>query len=134
MRKYSLINLVNILVNHYNALKMNNNKSKKVEIGLSEINRYAKALHCPTRWKIIRFLGEEKKSTKEIRKHLEEACHFMGKQNLYYHLSELSSADIIEVAKYKEEGRGAPEKVWKLSVKQIKIDLLGGELKDECKN
>ena len=110
------------------------NKLKKLEIGLNEINEYSRALHCPTRWKIVHFLGKEQKSTKEIRKHLEENCHFTGKQNLYYHLSKLSSADIIEVAKYKEEGGGAPEKVWELSVDQITIDLLGGDLEDECED
>ncbi len=111
-----------------------NNKRTSVEIGLSEINEYAKALHCPTRWKIIRFLGEGKKSTKEIKNHLEGSCHHTGKQNLYYHLSELSSAGIIEVADYREEGGGAPEKIWRLAVERITIDLLGGEIEDECED
>ena len=108
--------------------------SKEIEIVLDEINTYSRALHCPTRWKIIHFLGDMEKSTGEIREHLEEACHFTGEQNLYYHLSELSSAGIIELARYREEGGGAPEKVWKLSVEKITIDLLGGELQDECKS
>src|SRR6056297_2277056 len=105
---------------------------KDIEISLEEINEYSRALHCPTRWKIIHFLGDAERSTGEIRKHLEEVCHFTGKQNLYYHLSELSSAGIIERARYREEGGGAPEKVWKLSVEKITIDLLGGKLEDEC--
>lgn len=108
--------------------------SRKIEISLDEISEYSRALHCPTRWKIIRFLAEGKKPTKEIRSHLEEGCHSTGKQNLYYHLSELSSVGIIEMADYREEGGGAPEKVWELAVEQITIDLLKGELKDDCEN
>ena len=107
---------------------------KDIEITLDEINEYSRALHCPTRWRIIHFLGYEDKSTGEIRDHLEESCHSTGEQNLYYHLSELSSAGIIELARYREEGGGAPEKVWKLSVEKITIDLLGGELKNECES
>lgn len=106
--------------------------NKKIEISLDEINDYGRALHCPTRWKIIRFLAGGKKPTKEIRNHLKEGSYFTGKQNLYYHLSELNTAGIIEVANYKEEGGGAPEKVWRLVVEQITINLLKGELEDEC--
>lgn len=107
---------------------------KDIQITLDEINQYSRALHCPTRWKIIHFLGDEEKSTGEIREHLEESCHSTGEQNLYYHISELSSAGIIELARYREEGGGAPEKVWKLSVEKITINLLGGELTNECKD
>ena len=105
---------------------------KQIEIYLNEIREYSRALHCPTRWKIIHLLGEGERSTGEIREHLEGSCHSTGEQNLYYHLSELSSAGIIEMARYREAGGGAPEKVWKLSVEKITIDLLGGELNDEC--
>ncbi|MBS3735566.1 MAG: winged helix-turn-helix domain-containing protein [Candidatus Bipolaricaulota bacterium] len=108
--------------------------SKKIEISLDEINEYSRALHCPTRWRIIRLLADGNKPTKEIRNHLGEGCHSTGKQNLYYHLSELSSAGIIEMANYREEGGGAPEKVWELAVEQITVDLLKGELKDDCDN
>ncbi len=101
--------------------------NKKIKISLDEINKYARALHCPTRWKIICFLAEGKIPTKEIRNYLEEHCHSTGTQNLYYHLSELNSAGIIEVANYKEEEGRAPEKVWKLAVEQITIDLLKGD-------
>lgn len=104
---------------------------KEIEITLDQIKRYARAIHCPTRWRIIHLLGEGEKSTGEIREHLKGSCHSTGEQNLYYHLSELSSAGIIDVARYREEGGGAPEKIWKLSVEKITIDLLGGELKDE---
>jgi DNA-binding transcriptional ArsR family regulator len=105
--------------------------TKEIGIYLNEINEYSRALHCPTRWKIIHFLGEDERSTGEIREYLEGSNHSTGEQNLYYHLSELSSVGIIELARYREEGGGAPEKVWKLSVEKITINLLGGELKDE---
>ncbi|MBS3740207.1 winged helix-turn-helix transcriptional regulator [Candidatus Bipolaricaulota bacterium] len=108
--------------------------NKEIEISLNQIKKYARALHCPTRWKIIHFLGEGEKSTGQIREHLEDICHSTGEQNLYYHLSELSSAGIIEVAQYREEGGGAPEKVWSLAVEKITITLLGGELSDGCEN
>jgi len=52
-------------------------------------------------------IGEDAKSTK-----------------LYYHLSELKKAGIIEVAGYKEEGGGAPEKIWRLKSRRTVIDLL----------
>jgi predicted ArsR family transcriptional regulator len=45
---------------------------------------------------------------------------------LYYHLSELKKAGVIEVAGYKDEGGGAPEKVWRLKSRRIVIDLLEG--------
>jgi DNA-binding transcriptional ArsR family regulator len=50
----------------------------------------------------------------------------MGRPNLYYHLSELQDAGIIEVAGYREEGGGAPEKVWKLALDKIIIHLKKG--------
>jgi len=43
---------------------------------------------------------------------------------LYYHLSALKSAEIIELASYKEVKGGTPEKVWKLKTRRIVIDLL----------
>lgn len=82
------------------------------------------ALHCPTRWSIIRLLGRETKSTSEIFEGLEEAGERLSKSGLYYHLSELEKADIIELAEYREVGGGAPEKVWRLKTKEIKINLL----------
>ena len=48
----------------------------------------------------------------------------MTRSGLYYHLSELRSAGVIEVAGYIEEGGGAPEKMWKLRANEITIDLL----------
>jgi len=48
----------------------------------------------------------------------------ISKSGLYYHLSEMEKSGIIELAEYREVGGGAPEKVWKLKTKEIKINLL----------
>lgn len=86
--------------------------------------RFFRALHCPTRWTIIRFLGEDPKGTGEIFEGLKEVGESLSKSSLYYHLSELEEAGIIELAGYREEGGGAPEKIWRLKTREIKIDLL----------
>ena len=91
------------------------------------LSKYIRALHCPTRWTIIRFIGEGKKGTKEIFDYLVENGEHLTSSGLYYHLSELKKAGIIKVVEYKEEGGGAPEKVWKLKTKKIVIDLLSPE-------
>ena len=36
----------------------------------------------------------------------------------------MEKAGIIELAEYREVGGGAPEKVWKLKTKEIRINLL----------
>lgn len=87
---------------------------------------YFRALHCPTRWTIIRVIGEGEKSSGEILGELREAGEELARSSLYYHLSELEEASIIELAGYREVGGGAPEKVWKLKTKEIKINLLEG--------
>jgi DNA-binding transcriptional ArsR family regulator len=86
--------------------------------------RYFRALHCPTRWAIIRIIGEEEKGSGEILEGLQEAGKSLVRSSLYYHLSELEESGIIEMARYREMGGGAPEKVWKLKTREIKIDLL----------
>lgn len=86
--------------------------------------RYFKALHCPTRWSIIRILGDDEKGSGEILEGLKEAGEGLARSSLYYHLSELDEAGIIELAGYREAGGGAPEKIWRLKVKEIKINLL----------
>ena len=91
---------------------------------MQELVRYIKALHCPTRWTIIDFIGDGSKSTKEIYEYLIGYGEKLTFSGLYYHLSELNHADIIEVSEYRESGRGAPEKVWKLKTKRIVIELL----------
>ena len=73
---------------------------------------------------IIRLLGDEARSTNDIFKGLKEAGEGLSKSGLYYHLSELEEAGIIELAEYREVGGGAPEKVWRLKTKEIKINLL----------
>ncbi|MEM2989789.1 MAG: winged helix-turn-helix domain-containing protein [Halobacteria archaeon] len=86
--------------------------------------KYIRALHCPTRWTIIDYLGEGSKSTKEIYEYLAERGEKLTPSGLYYHLSELNRAGIIGVAEYREAGGGAPEKVWKLKKKRIVVELL----------
>ncbi|RLG24438.1 ArsR family transcriptional regulator [Methanosarcinales archaeon] len=88
------------------------------------------ALHCPTRWTIIDFIGGGSKSTREIYEFLTLHNARLTSSGLYYHLSELSRAGIIEVSEYREKGGGAPEKVWKLKTTQIVIDLLENEAQD----
>jgi predicted ArsR family transcriptional regulator len=88
------------------------------------LKKYIRALHCPTRWTIIRFIGDGKKSTKEIHDFLLKNNENVTTSGLYYHLSELKNAEIIDVAEYKEEGGGAPEKIWKLKKRSIVINLL----------
>jgi predicted ArsR family transcriptional regulator len=55
---------------------------------------------------------------------LKTAGEGISKSGLYYHLSEMEKAGIIELAEYREVGGGAPEKVWKLKTKEIRINLL----------
>ena len=90
----------------------------------SKFQRYFRALHCPTRWTIIRLIGEETRSTSEIFEGLSKSGERLSKSGLYYHLSEIEEANIIELAEYREVGGGAPEKVWKLKTKEIKVNLL----------
>jgi predicted transcriptional regulator len=98
---------------------------------MKTIRKYIQALHCPTRWDIIDCIGTGQKSSKEIYEELrlgEAGLTFAG---LYYHLSALKRAGIIEAASYKETKGGAPEKVWRLKTKEIVIELL--EKKKEVK-
>lgn len=90
----------------------------------STFQKYVRALHCSTRWVIIRFIGDTTKSTREIFEGLKEAGEHLSKSGLYYHLSELEKADIIELAEYREVGGGVPEKVWRLKTTKIRINLL----------
>lgn len=94
---------------------------------IQKLQGLAKALHCPTRWDIIDIIGTGTAKTKEIRKGLKERGYDITKSGLYYHLSELRDAGIIEVDEFLEEGQGAPEKVWKLVKKKIEISLVLSE-------
>ncbi|MFQ3295297.1 MAG: DNA-binding transcriptional ArsR family regulator [Halobacteriales archaeon] len=91
---------------------------------LQQLEGYAKALHCPTRWDIVDVIGEGTVTTDQIRSELEAMGYEFSRSGLYYHLSELRDAGIIEVAGYLEEGRGAPTKEWALRTKRIEIDLV----------
>ena len=95
--------------------------------------KYIRALHCPTRWTIIRFIGNGKKSTKEIQRFLKQKGENITRSGLYFHLSELKKAGIIDVAGYKEDGGGAPEKIWKVKKKKIAIDLFTSSKGEERK-
>ena len=85
---------------------------------------YFRALHCPIRWMIIRIIGDEEKSSGEILEGLRRAGEGLARSSLYYHLSELEEAGIIELAGYREEGGGAPEKIWRLKMKEIHVNFL----------
>jgi DNA-binding transcriptional ArsR family regulator len=64
------------------------------------------------------------KGTGEILDALDTSGERLARSSLYYHLTELEDADIIEMAGYREEGGGAPEKTWKLKTREIRVDLL----------
>lgn len=91
---------------------------------IQKLQGLAKALHCPTRWDIIEIIGSDKAKTREISEELKKKGYELGQSGLYYHLSELREAGLIEPMDYVEDGKGAPEKVWKLSKEKIEIDLV----------
>ncbi|KXA95098.1 hypothetical protein AKJ36_01510 [candidate division MSBL1 archaeon SCGC-AAA259I07] len=91
---------------------------------MQKLRGLTKALHCPTRWDIIDIIGRGEAKTKEIRQEIENRGYELSKPGLYYHLSELKDAGVIKVSGYVEEGRGAPEKKWKLAREKIEIDLV----------
>jgi len=113
------------------------------EIDLSDIGEYVRALHCGIRWKIIEYLRDGPKSSDEIFKYLVEIrdkvsvdinncegkCNNVIKKDLkkptlYYHLRELESVGIIKLDEYKpSEHKRAPEKVWKLNLEKLIINL-----------
>ena len=86
-----------------------------------------------TRWNIIRSIGEGEKGTGEIQEDLAKMGETLAKSSIYYHLSELEKTGIIEQSGYREEGGGAPEKLWKLKTKEIKINLLSPDSKETTK-
>jgi len=88
------------------------------------LQSYFKTLHCPIRWDIIGIIGHETKGTNEIYNELLIRGETLARSSLYYHLGELRNGGIIEVSGYREEGRGAPEKLWKLKIHEIKINLI----------
>jgi DNA-binding transcriptional ArsR family regulator len=88
------------------------------------LQSYFRTLHCPVRWDIIGILGHESKGTNEIYDELIKRRETLARSSLYYHLGELRSGGIIEVSGYREEGGGAPEKLWKLKTTKIHVNLL----------
>jgi len=112
------------------------------EITLNEIEKYIKALHCHIRWVIIDYLKEDPKSSEEIFKYLkdmnenldsdENRCKGLcgkgdfknlKKPSLYYHLRELESVGIIQSDYQPSESKRAPEKIWKLNMEKLTINL-----------
>ncbi|MFX0005572.1 MAG: hypothetical protein ACFFA7_04040 [Promethearchaeota archaeon] len=111
------------------------------EIDLENIGTYIKALHCQIRWVIIDILRDGPKSSDELYTHLKSVsenlngnnqCHGLcgkgdfkdlKKPSLYYHLRELESVDIITADYRPSESKRAPEKVWKLNMEKLTINL-----------
>ena len=111
------------------------------EVDLENIGTYIKALHCQIRWVLIDILREGPKSSMEIYDHLKgvsenfdssNQCHGMcgkgdfknlQKPKLYYHLRELESVGIIKSEYKPSESKRAPEKVWKLNMEKLTINL-----------
>jgi DNA-binding transcriptional ArsR family regulator len=91
---------------------------------MKSIRKYIQALHCPTRWEIIDCIGTGQKSSKEIYDALRLGEAGISLAGLYYHLSALKRAGIIELASYREVKGGIPEKLWKLKTARIVINLL----------
>ncbi|WGI18118.1 winged helix-turn-helix domain-containing protein [Methanonatronarchaeum sp. AMET-Sl] len=90
---------------------------------IKKLKKITKALHCQTRWKIIKIIGTDTATTSQIKKQLQKTQK-ITQPTLYYHLSELKNANIIKVNNYKEKGQGAPEKNWKLKTQKIEINLI----------
>lgn len=97
---------------------------------LQKLRGLAKALHGPTRWDIVDIIGAGTATTDAIREGLDDRGYDLSQSGVYYHLSELSDAGIIEVSGYIEEGRGAPTKEWTLRRETIEIDLVQTEEED----
>jgi hypothetical protein len=111
------------------------------EIDLENIGTYIKALHCQIRWVLIDILGDGPKTSSEIFNHLKNVskkadpnnqCHGMCSkgnftnlqiETLYYHLRELESVGIIKSDNKPRKERGAPEKIWKLNMEKLTINL-----------
>lgn len=87
------------------------------------LKNYLSTLHCPTRWEIISVIGKESKGTNDIYDELIARGEKLARSSLYYHLGELRNGGIVVVSGYREEGGGAPEKMWKLKTTEIHIDL-----------
>lgn len=98
---------------------------------LQKLKGLAKALHGPARWDIVDIIGTGTATTDTIRDELDERGYDLTQSGVYYHLSELGDAGVIEVAGYVEQGRGAPTKEWTLRRETIEIDLVQPEEEHE---
>lgn len=97
---------------------------------LSKIMMFLRTLAGGPRWAIIRIISDGEKSTSEIYNELVARYGFlMPRSLLYYHLDGLEKMGIIEMVRYQETGKGgAPEKVWRLKIRKVVIDLLSGTI------
>ena len=82
------------------------------------------------RWLILRILSGGKRTTSEIFSEIVSKFGMMIPRSLlYYHLSELESMGVIEMIGYRETGKGgAPEKIWRLKIQKIVVDILSGNI------
>ena len=97
------------------------------KVFIKEIMMKIKFIFSEPRWCIIKIIGNSIKGTNEIYNEIQRS-YIIPKTTLYYHLSMLEEAGIIEMAGYHEEGGGAPEKTWKLKIKKIEIDIINGKI------
>lgn len=97
---------------------------------LSGIISFLRALAGGPRWAIIKVIGDKELATSEIYDLLVNRFGFlMPRSLLYYHLDGLEKMGIIEMVRYQETGKGgAPEKVWRLKIKRVVIDLPSGSI------
>ncbi len=101
------------------------------KIKIREMMMRIKFVYSEPRWSIIKIIGEEIKGTNEIYEELQKKGFEMPRSTLYYHLSALQDAGITDMAGYREEGGGAPEKLWKLKVKKICVELISRKITEE---
>lgn len=92
-----------------------------------------RVLACGPRLAIAKILARGEKSTGEIYDELVKNYGLaMPRSLLYYHLDALEKAGVIETTGYREtEKGGAPEKVWRLKLRRIIIDLTQGSIEFE---
>jgi len=105
----------------------------QIEPWMTEIAQIFKVLSCGPRWAIIKILSTGEKTTGEIFDELvSKYAMNMPRSLLYYHLDALEKAGIVEAIGYREtEKGGAPEKVWRLRIRRIVIDIVSGDIKFE---
>lgn len=100
---------------------------------LHSIMLFLGALAGGPRWAILRILSEGEKTTSEIYESLVSKYGLMIPRSLlYYHLDSLENMGIIELVGYRETGKGgAPEKIWRLKIRRVIIDIPSGQITTE---